>query len=212
MPETNTLIASSTNYAIYSSALAQSYFAGNVGIGTSSPLAALALQRNYGSSAANIFTISSSTASTGNTSSTFLSVSSTGFGTTTLSGLNVSGSATSTSNVGFNIASGCYAVNGVCLSSGGSSASSSLLADFNTWTGSNIFNGKLTFVNATSSRFGTNFINYATGTDFTISTPDLPGAGASAANGLSISGGNRTGGSGNGGSVNINGGTSNAGI
>ena len=46
---------------------------------------------------------------------TALSISQSGFGTTTLSGLNINGSATSTSNVGFNITTGCYAVGGTCL-------------------------------------------------------------------------------------------------
>lgn len=53
----------------------------------------------------------------------YLSVANGGFGTTTLSGLNVKGSATSTSNVGFNITTGCYAINGTCLSSGSGSSS-----------------------------------------------------------------------------------------
>ncbi|MEK7628890.1 MAG: hypothetical protein AAB421_05785, partial [Patescibacteria group bacterium] len=48
--------------------------------------------------------------------SDFLSIAATGFGTTTLSGLTISGSATSTSNVGFNLTAGCFAVNGTCLS------------------------------------------------------------------------------------------------
>ncbi|TSC70215.1 MAG: Cell wall surface anchor family protein, partial [Parcubacteria group bacterium Gr01-1014_46] len=55
---------------------------------------------------------------------TQLSVSSLGFGTTTLSGLNVSGSATSTSNVGFNITTGCYAIGNTCV--GGGSFSNTL--------------------------------------------------------------------------------------
>lgn len=38
-----------------------------------------------------------------------------GFGTTTIRGLNISGFASSTSNVGFNITSGCYAINGTCV-------------------------------------------------------------------------------------------------
>ncbi len=51
-----------------------------------------------------------------------LSVSGLGNGTTTLTGLNVSGFATSTANVGFNITGGCYAVSGTCVGnvSGGS--------------------------------------------------------------------------------------------
>jgi hypothetical protein len=55
-------------------------------------------------------------------SSSALWVSGTGFGTTTLSGLNVNGSATSTSNVGYNITTGCYAKNNVCISGGAGAA------------------------------------------------------------------------------------------
>lgn len=55
------------------------------------------------------------------TNSVPFSISSTGFGTTTLSGLTISGSATSTSNVGFNLSGGCFAVNGTCV--GGQSIS-----------------------------------------------------------------------------------------
>jgi hypothetical protein len=44
-------------------------------------------------------------------------------------------------NGGINLTGGCFAVNGTCLSAtgGGSSASSTLLADTNTWSGSNAF-------------------------------------------------------------------------
>lgn len=64
-------------------------------------------------------------------STTFLKVSNTGFGTTTVSGLTISGSATSTSNVGFNLTTGCYAISNTCISGsagGGSGTVSSGLA------------------------------------------------------------------------------------
>lgn len=54
----------------------------------------------------------------GSSTGTQVSVASGGYGTTTLSGLNVSGSATSTANVGFNLTTGCYAINGGCIGSG----------------------------------------------------------------------------------------------
>jgi hypothetical protein len=47
-----------------------------------------------------------------------LEISGTGFGTTTIRGLNIVGQATSTSNVGYNITSGCYAIGGTCVSGG----------------------------------------------------------------------------------------------
>lgn len=48
------------------------------------------------------------------------SVSGLGFGTTTVAGLKISGSASSTSNVGFNLTAGCFAINSVCVGGGGS--------------------------------------------------------------------------------------------
>jgi hypothetical protein len=93
--------------------------------------------RNTGTS----FYISTTTvAGTATTSTPLLDIALGGFGTTTVRGLSIIGQATSTSNVGFNITNGCYAVNGTCLTAGGSSASSTLLADSNYWTGTNNFN------------------------------------------------------------------------
>ncbi len=96
--------------------------AGNVGIGSTTPLSKLSVQKIYGDTASNIFAVASSTSANGSTGTPFLSVASSGFGTTTVTGLAISGSATSTSNVGFNITGGCYAINLTCISSGGSSA------------------------------------------------------------------------------------------
>lgn len=48
-----------------------------------------------------------------------LTVSKTGFGTTTVTGFTVNGSATSTSNVGFNLTAGCFAISGTCISGSG---------------------------------------------------------------------------------------------
>jgi hypothetical protein len=85
-----------------------------------------------------------------------LSVSAIGFGTTTLSGLNISGSATSTSNVGFSISSGCYAIGTTCIGGGGAygdtnvntfisgSTTIAKLYTNNTWAGTNTFNSTLT--------------------------------------------------------------------
>ncbi len=121
-----------------------------VGIGSTTPWANLAVQKNFGDTKASVFTVGSSTLSDGSNANTFLTVSGTGFGTTTVSGLNVSGSATSTANVGFNITSGCYAINGVCLTSGGSSASSTLLSDSNTFSATTVFSSGNVGVGTTS--------------------------------------------------------------
>ncbi|MFZ2522630.1 MAG: hypothetical protein WAX44_03075, partial [Minisyncoccia bacterium] len=52
------------------------------------------------------------------TTTSALTISGSGFGTTTLRGLSIIGQATSTSNVGYNITTGCYAINGTCVSGG----------------------------------------------------------------------------------------------
>ena len=81
-----------------------------VGIGSTTPFARLGVNTEAGDIQG--FAVGSSTKS-------LLSVSTEGFGTTTVAGLNVSATATSTSNVGFNITNGCFAINGVCVSGGG---------------------------------------------------------------------------------------------
>ncbi|XKT74470.1 MAG: hypothetical protein ACJKTH_00010 [Patescibacteria group bacterium UBA2163] len=92
------------------------YTTGGVGVGTTSPYATLAAQASAGQTTP-VFSVASSSPSTN-----FLSVAGDGFGTTTLSGLNINGSATTTSNVGFNITGGCFAVNGTCLSTNSGSS------------------------------------------------------------------------------------------
>ncbi len=80
-----------------------------------------------------------STGSTQNALSTALTVSGTGFSTTTVVGLNINGQATSTSNVGYNITTGCFAISGTCVggSGGGSGTVSSGLAGQLAWYASN---------------------------------------------------------------------------
>jgi hypothetical protein len=94
---------------------------GNVGIGTTSPYSKLTV---WGGSTGNIFEAVTSA------STTALRIAADGFATTTLSGLSISGSATSTSNVGFNLTAGCFAINGTCVGSG----SGASLSAANTWT------------------------------------------------------------------------------
>ncbi|HEY4479914.1 MAG TPA: helix-turn-helix domain-containing protein, partial [Candidatus Paceibacterota bacterium] len=60
--------------------------------------------------------------------------------------LAINGTGTTTSNGGFNISAGCFAINGTCIGGGsgsGSGASTTLLADSNTWSGANNFTQKL---------------------------------------------------------------------
>ena len=61
------------------------------------------LRNSYGT----FYLSTSSVAGTSTTTQAALTVSGTGFGTTTLLGLNITGQATSTSNVGYNITAGC---------------------------------------------------------------------------------------------------------
>jgi len=91
---------------------------GNVGIGTTTPFAKLSVQATAAQTNP-VFEVASSSNAT-----KFLTVAGDGFGTTTLSGLNISGSATSTSNVGYNITAGCFAINGTCVGGGSSGVTS----------------------------------------------------------------------------------------
>ncbi|HVZ76266.1 MAG TPA: immunoglobulin-like domain-containing protein [Candidatus Paceibacterota bacterium] len=89
----------------------QTVFAGGtgknlIGIGTTSPFAPLSIAANGGDTNPTLFAISSSTAA---------------FATTTLFSVSNTGSTTIANGV--NITSGCYAVNGTCLSTGGSGGS-----------------------------------------------------------------------------------------
>ncbi len=80
---------------------------GFVGISSTTPTSRFGVNPQAGDIVA--FAVGSSTKS-------LLSISTEGFGTTTLAGLNVNATATSTSNVGWNISNGCYAISGTCLS------------------------------------------------------------------------------------------------
>jgi uncharacterized protein YjiK len=141
MSADNTNLAATSTYAIYSEG-GKSYFGGNVGIGTTSPYAALSVAGATGV-VANVFNATSTTAT-----STFA------WGLQA-NALNVTGTATSTFNRGINLAGGCFAVNGTCI--GGSSygdsnvnsyihSSSTIAKTYtaNTFSALNTFNGGLT--------------------------------------------------------------------
>jgi hypothetical protein len=161
---------------------------GNVGIGTTSPYAKLSV---WGPTTGRSFEVVNSA------STTNLWVSATGFGTTTVTGLNISGSATSTSNVGFNLSGGCYAIGGVCLSSGTSytnadtnayiHASSTIAKTYtdNTFTGLQTFGNNISLggaqLNVTGLTYGnllsyngTNWVNTST-SSLGISLSDTTG-------------------------------------
>ncbi len=112
---------------------------GNVGIGTSTPYAGLSVWGTASGKLAEFVTSASSSA---------LSISATGFGTTTVTGFAVNGSATSTSNVGFNLTAGCFAINGSCIGSG----SGASLTAANTWTQLQTFSAA--FLSLASSTIG----------------------------------------------------------
>jgi len=123
-----------------------STFAGNVGIGTTTLYSKLSV---WGASAGNIFEAITSA------SSSALTVSATGFGTTTVTGLTVTGSATSTSDVGWNIATGCFAINDECVGGGA------------TLTGTT---GQLAYFSGTDTAAGTSTLFISTASNVGIGT------------------------------------------
>jgi hypothetical protein len=119
---------------------------GAVAIGTTSPSAYLTVQAPS-SLATPIFVIATSSAFRN-----LLSVASDGNGTTTLAGLNINASATTTSNVGIKLTGGCFAMaNGACLQS----ASFSYLFPNSATTTVLAFNGGLTAYASTTIGNGT---------------------------------------------------------
>ncbi len=131
-------IGGATNSSTLLAVTGSSYFSDNVGIATSTPQYSLTIasttapqlalsagaglaQWTFRNAGGNLYLSTTTVAGTATTTTSALSISGTGFGTTTLSGLTISGQATSTSNVGFNITTGCFAINGTCV--GGGSAS-----------------------------------------------------------------------------------------
>jgi hypothetical protein len=108
---------------------------GKLGIGTTTPTARLAIETKAGDLVG--LAVGSSTKS-------LFSVSTEGFGTTTVAGLNINASATSTSNVGINITSGCFAINGVCVGGGSEGGGANTLAEGKTGT-TTFYNGGVVF-------------------------------------------------------------------
>lgn len=109
---------------------------GKIGVSTSTPQwtlnpfssSALQLSLSAGAGLAqwglrnaggNLYLSTTTVAGTATTSISALEIAGDGFGTTTIRGLNISGQATSTSNVGFNITTGCYAISNSCIGGGG---------------------------------------------------------------------------------------------
>lgn len=123
------------------------------GVGTSTPWAMFGVEGTPGQTGNPIFAVASSSGDS------FLSVSATGYGTTTVSGLTVSGTATSTSNVGWNLTGGCFAVGGTCVGGGGAVAGADTQVIYNnagSYAGSANFiwansPQRLTFTNASTT-------------------------------------------------------------
>ncbi|MEK7642394.1 MAG: hypothetical protein AAB392_01225, partial [Patescibacteria group bacterium] len=137
-----------TSYDAWSPHWATGYSAttSSIGIGTTTPRFQLQVSSSTASqlalsdAGANFFAfrVTGDSLNIGTTSDTTwgtstpsqLSIASSGFGTTTLRGLNISGQATSTSNVGVNITAGCFAINNTCVGGGLDTA----LTSYDAWT------------------------------------------------------------------------------
>jgi hypothetical protein len=146
---------------------------GALGIGTSSPYAKLSIATNNGDTATTLFAIGSSTASA---TTTLFSISNTG-------ALAQLGGATSTFSNGLNITAGCYAVNGTCLSSGGSGTVAAIGPAGQTQTGPTI-----TFASTTSTTNGLTSALTITGSSNTLTfAPALSGTLTVAGGGTGLS-------------------------
>lgn len=169
------------DYDLYASSTGPDYFGGNVGINTPTPNFNLEVQGTASTTnldigglsgiAAGSFlainpsgqVIATTTPSRGAASSTLLVDNNTfaglnaftNAGTTTFAGglqmteINETGASTSTFNNGIQISSGCFAVGSTCI--GSTSASSTLLSDNNTFSGSNIFSQPLSLTSVTGT-------------------------------------------------------------
>jgi hypothetical protein len=103
----------------------------------------------------NFYLSTTTVAGTATTSSAAFSIAGGGFGTTTITGLSINGQATSTSNVGFNLSGGCFAINGTCVGGAGggsgtvSSATQGQFAFYNA-NGTTVSGTSTLFVSQTS--------------------------------------------------------------
>ncbi|MFZ2522898.1 MAG: helix-turn-helix domain-containing protein, partial [Minisyncoccia bacterium] len=136
------------------------FFSGNVGIGTTSPYTSLGVA---GTIVANNINATSTTAT-----STFS-------GGVSVRNLVVTGLSSSTFSNGINLTSGCFAVNGSCITGSGTGASTTLLSDGNFWSGLQTFvysssTGYSSFNNASTTNLYAGFINLSTSTAGTLKT------------------------------------------
>lgn len=115
---------------------------GNVGIGTTSPFAKLSIVSLQG------------------TTSPLLVIATSSQGTATTTVLLIDQFGSSTHSNGINLTSGCLAYAGTCISlTGGSGASSTLLTDANTFTGSTSINTLTTIRSTSTQATSTNFFS-----------------------------------------------------
>ncbi|MEK7201069.1 MAG: hypothetical protein AAB737_00335, partial [Patescibacteria group bacterium] len=160
----NTLFAVASSTASATTTLFSILNTGNVGIGTTSPAALFSV-------AGNIYLTGG--LGVGRATTTSGVIETTGV-------INVQGTGTSSFTNGVNLAAGCFAIGGSCLTSGVTSVSNSdgtltvspttgavvaslNLANANTWTGGQTFNLS-TSTQATSTVFHSNFGNFSTST------------------------------------------------
>jgi len=110
-------------------------------------------QWTFRNAGGNFYLGTTTVAGTATSSLSALEISGSGFGTTTVRGLNISAQATTTSNVGINLTNGCFSINGTCVG-GGAGGSPSIGGTLTSATlGSVLFAGSGTFAQDNANFF-----------------------------------------------------------
>ncbi|MFH0804491.1 MAG: hypothetical protein V1896_02730 [Candidatus Zambryskibacteria bacterium] len=142
---TSLAVGTTTTVALLSSLTVSSSTAPQLALSAGAGIAQW-VQRNAGG---NLYFSTTTIAGTATTSISALEIAGDGFGTTTVRGLNISGQATTTSNVGINLSGGCFAINNECVGGGTGTFTNNLVSGGTATT--TFYNGGIIFASSTGS-------------------------------------------------------------